>query len=244
MAREIGFLCDLKLPWLNWTARLVSENLPEEELKRKLDEYLSFEIKSPTNIRKTREILLHVWYYENRASALLFPSARSLLSRFPEESPAVHWALMLPAYPVFADLARLIGKMAEFHSDLTLSQMRRKMSDEWGERSTLFKSIKEQIATMRSLGVLEDEKPGKYRIVKHEVRREETVRLLLCAALAAEPGGSCAFQKLISLSVLFPFTFQVEKKSLLQDDRFEIKSQAGERILTLRGGGTCGFPKA
>ena len=65
MGKMVGLSRNLKMTWLNKAVELLSENLPEQEYKDRLNEYLSFEIKSPTNLRKTREILMNLWYYEN-----------------------------------------------------------------------------------------------------------------------------------------------------------------------------------
>ena len=58
MAKMVGLSRNIKLPWLNRTVDFIQEGLSEDEIKGKLNEYLSFEIESPTNLRKTREILL------------------------------------------------------------------------------------------------------------------------------------------------------------------------------------------
>lgn len=58
MAKTVGFACSIKLQWLNKAVQLLHENLNETDYKAALNEYLSFEIDSPTRLRKTREILI------------------------------------------------------------------------------------------------------------------------------------------------------------------------------------------
>ena len=65
MAKPVGLSRKITLKWLNKAVDLLSENLSEEDYKAKMNEYLSFEIESPTVLRKTREILMRVWFYEN-----------------------------------------------------------------------------------------------------------------------------------------------------------------------------------
>ena len=65
MAKMVGLSRGLKSEWLDKTVKLVLAGLSENEIKDELNEYLSFEIKSPTNIRKTREILMNLWVYPN-----------------------------------------------------------------------------------------------------------------------------------------------------------------------------------
>ena len=64
MAKMVGLSRTIKLPWLKKAAQLYQENLPLEEMKAQINEYLSFEIESPIVLRKTREILLNVWFYD------------------------------------------------------------------------------------------------------------------------------------------------------------------------------------
>ena len=65
MAKMVGLSRTIKLPWLNKAAKLYQENLSQEEYKAQMNEYLSFEIESAIVLRKTREILMNVWFYDN-----------------------------------------------------------------------------------------------------------------------------------------------------------------------------------
>ena len=60
MAKMVGLSRNLKLQWLNKVVELALGELTEQEIKDQLNEYLSFEISSQTNIRKTREILMNI----------------------------------------------------------------------------------------------------------------------------------------------------------------------------------------
>ena len=61
MAATVGFLKVVKLTWMNKTAELVLEGKNPEEIRKELNEYLAFEIKSATTLRKTSGILMHTW---------------------------------------------------------------------------------------------------------------------------------------------------------------------------------------
>ena len=111
MAKMVGLSRNLKEPWLNKVAELAIEELSGEDVKNQLNEYLGFEIGSPTNLRKTREILMNVWIYENDYSKELFADAKRLYRSYPDYSLEIHWCLLLAAYPVFGDVCRLIGKI-------------------------------------------------------------------------------------------------------------------------------------
>ena len=233
MGKMVGLSRNLKMTWLNKAVELLSENLPEQEYKDRLNEYLSFDIKSPTNLRKTREILMNLWYYENPETKSLRTQARALIEKDSDNSLAAHWCIILATYPIFVDVSRIIGKLSEFEKEFTLQQLKQKIFDEWGERATLFHSIDKIIATMKAIGALKAEKLGRYTIVKHEVRDDKVNALLASAGMTVEDKGNFTLQDLREMSYMFPFQYQIEREMLMMNDTFTITNIAGEMIVSL-----------
>ncbi len=58
-------------------------------------------------------------------------------------------------------MCKLIGKMSEFQDEITLAQLKQKLFDEWGERTTLYHSIDKLIATLKEFDVFALRKAGK-----------------------------------------------------------------------------------
>jgi hypothetical protein len=233
MGKMVGLSRNLKMTWLNKAVELLSEDLPETEYKDKLNEYLSFEIKSPTNLRKTREILMNLWYYENPETQALRTQARSLIKKDTDNALAAHWCVILATYPIFVDVSRIIGKLSEFEDEFTLQQLKQKIFDEWGERATLFHSIDKMIATMKAMDALKAEKPGRYTIVKHEVKDDEVNALLASAGMIVEDKGNFTLQDLQGMSYMFPFKYQIEREMLMMNDTFTITNIGGEMMVSL-----------
>ena len=98
MAKMVGLSRNLKLQWLNKVVELALGELTEQEIKDQLNEYLSFEISSQTNIRKTREILMNIWVYENEVNSKLRDEAISIIQDMPEYALVVHWCMMMASY--------------------------------------------------------------------------------------------------------------------------------------------------
>ena len=233
MAKMVGLSRNLKLSWLNHAVELVSSELTENEIKEKLNEYLGFEIGSSTNVRKTREILMCIWSYENEYTEKLRPTALELIKKYPDYALEIHWSMMLAAYPVFMDMCKLIGKMSEFQDEITLAQLKQKLFDEWGERTTLYHSIDKLVSTLKEFGVLICDKPGKYRISKHKVARDEISSFLVYTMMNVDDSGYYSFQELNASTYLFPFEYRVTKETLLQDDRFVMNNFGGELSIAL-----------
>ncbi len=228
MAKMVGLSRNIKLPWLKYTADLVFEGLADAEIKEKLNEYLGFEIKSPTNLRKTREILMNIWVYPNDYSSQLRKEAIGLIKKLPEYAVCINWCMMLAAYPVFMDLCKLIGKMSEFQDEITLSQLKAKLFDEWGERSTLYHSVDKLVATLKEFGVLSCEKPGKYHIERIQVKDKQTCMFMVYAMMNIDDSGYYSFQELNNSVYLFPFEYHIEKENILEDNRFTMSNFGGE----------------
>jgi len=140
MAKIVGLSRSIKLEWLNKTAELVLEGKEETQIKDELNEYLSFEIKSPTNLRKTREILMTIWVRTPDKLAALKKQALEAYQDEKSNKLAIHWSLMLVAYPVFSDVCALIGKLTNIQETFAASWLKEKLFEAWGERTTLFHS--------------------------------------------------------------------------------------------------------
>ena len=234
MAKMVGLSRNLKLPWLNEVVRLYAEGLEEEQIKKRLNEYLSYEIGSPTVLRKTREILMNIWVYENDYTDSLRDEALRLLQKDSDYALPVHWCTMLAAYPVFRDLCRLIGKIGEFEATITTRQIKQKLFDAWGERSTLYHSIDKLISTLKALDVLENRKVGVYSIKTHAFSKPEIVNFLLYTIMKIDAAGYYTLLDLEYSLYLFPFEYQVKKESIMEDDRFLLGTFGGQISFSLK----------
>ena len=234
MAKMVGLSRNLKIQWLNKTVELYASGLNEAEIKEQLNEYLSFEISSPTNLRKTREILMNIWVYENELAKGIKKDAVELINKDQDNALAMHWCMMLAAYPVFVDLCKLIGKMSEFQDEITLAQIKQKLYDEWGERSTLYHSIDKLVATLKNMEVLVCDKPGKYRINKHRISDQKVVILMVYLLMLIDDSGYYTFLDLNASSYLFPFSYDVKKEAIMEDERFVFNNFGGELTISLK----------
>lgn len=234
MAKMVGLSRNLKLQWLNKVVELVLEGHTEQEIKDQLNEYLNFEIESPTNARKTREILMNIWVYDNELSSKIKAPALELFKAYPEYGLVIHWCMLMAAYPVFVDICKLIGKMSEFQDEITLAQLKQKLFDEWGERTTLFHSIDKLVATLKALDVMICDKPGKYHVNTHKVSNPKIVAFMVYAMMLVDDSGYYTFTDINSSTYLFPFEYKMEKETLFEDGRFAMNNFGGELSISLR----------
>lgn len=235
MAKMVGLSRTIKFPWLNKAAKLYQENLTQEEYKAQMNEYLSFEIESAIVLRKTREILMNVWFYDTDPFITdVRKNVITLLNRYPDEAVPIHWCLLLLAYPVLIDMSKLMGRLFEFSDTITVKQIKQKMFDEWGERTTLFHTTDKIIATMKELGVISNVKVGTYAIRKHRIKADKVTAMVIQTALKTEDKGYCSFGELTEFGVMFPFEYTVSKEQFLEDERFILTNFGGELTLGLK----------
>ena len=225
------FSRNLKVAWLNEAAGLWREKISAAESSVRLNEFLAQEIGSPTNLRKTREILMRLWFYDG-ASANLRGEAASLLKKFPNEAAAIHWGLLLATYPIFAELSKIIGRLFELGEVVTVRQIRQKLFDALGERTTLLHSTDKILVTLREFGILVTQKPGQFTLARLTVDDEITA-LLIRAALTIDGGIYRRLSELEKLRVLYPFRCRVSPASL-DEKIFTITNLGGEQVVMLK----------
>lgn len=234
MAKMVGLSRNINCMWLNKTVELINEGLNPEEIKEKLNEYLSYEISSPTNLRKTREILLNIWVSDGELTSKIRDTALELFNKYPEYRLEIHWCMMLAAYPVFGDVCKLIGKMSEFQDEIVLGQIKQKLFDEWGERTTLYHSIDKLVATLKSFEVLLCNKPGKYQVNERSVSNAEITIFMIYTSMLVDDNGYYLFAELDDSLYLFPFKYSLDKEKILEDERFLLNSFGGELTIALK----------
>ena len=85
MAKMVGLSLVVKQGWMRKAVALLDENLPEAEYRKQLEEHLSYEIDSPTNRRKAREILMKIWYLNSKGVQTLQEEGRKLIQKYPDQ---------------------------------------------------------------------------------------------------------------------------------------------------------------
>lgn len=224
MAKMVGMNVVVKEGWTKKAIALLSENLTEEEYKAALNEHLSFEIDSAINLRKAREILMRVWYRDTEGVEKLQKEGRDLAIKYPDHLAAINWCMTALVFPAFADIARLMGKMFEFQDEITTTQIKQKMFDEWGETGTLQTVVAKIIGTMREIGGIKSEKTGRQEAATIEVKDEEIVSFMIQVAMTLDGSSYYAFSSLTDFPFLFPFQYRVSKEMLMADDRFVLST--------------------
>ncbi len=224
MAKMVGMNVVIKEGWTKKAVSLLDEKLTEEQYKAALNEHLSFEIDSATNLRKAREILMRVWCRNTNGVESIQAEGRSLAKKYPDQLAAINWCMTALVFPAFADIAKLMGKMFEFQDVITTTQIKQKMFDEWGETGTLQTVVTKIVGTMREIGGITSEKTGRQEAASIPVNNEEVVSFMLRVAMTIDGSSYYGFSSLTDFSFLFPFKYRVTKDQLMPDGRFTLST--------------------
>ena len=227
----VGLSRPIKLEWLNKTADLIVEGKSELEIKEELNEYLSYEIKSPTNLRKTREILMYIWIKSGDEFGELRCKALEVYKHERSNKMAIHWCLMIAAYPVFADVCALLGKLTNIQDTFTTSWLKEKLFEVWGERSTLLHSSDKILQTLKYIGAIENLKVGTYQTKKYLINDSETITLLIMTILLTNEKAYFEVAELANTPQMFPFEFVVSHEWLHNSNCFSLNNFGGKVVL-------------
>lgn len=233
MAKMVGYACNIKAAWMKYARQLLAEGLSKDEYKEKLNEYLAFEIDGAVRLRKSREILMHVWYYDEEDITPLRQNAIELIEKYPDYETAIGLCLIFAAYPVVADICKIIGRLLTFQEYFTNSVLKQKLYDEWGERGSLETTSRRVTLTLKDMGILNVTGRTKYQPEKISIRDEAVAAFLVYVAIKLDGGSYYPFSTLNSFNLLFPFHYKLTKEWLVHDDRFTTATFDGELTISL-----------
>ena len=234
MAKMVGFACNIKPSWMHYSVQLLEENLTENEYKEKLNTYLSYEIDSPTRLRKTREILMRIWFKEDDDYSNIRKQAVNIIKQYSDYDTTVYLCMIYLFYPVVADVSKFMGKLFEFKDEITNSVLNQKLYDEWGERETLKTVCRRVTLTMKDMGFMINESRLRYKLIKKNITKPEVVNFILTAAMQADGGSYYTFANLNNFYILVPFEYQVSKEQLMNDENFSLNTYDGQLCISLK----------
>jgi hypothetical protein len=228
MSRMIGFDRRLQLEWLDLAAALCQQALASAVIANRLKERLAGEIAGPEARRKTVTVLLRIWVNVPEAHAGLRQEALSLTERVePAERLWIHWGMALLAYPFFRDVAATVGQLGRLQPTFAMSQVRRRVIERWGQRTTLRRAVERLVRSYADWGVIDPAcERGSYKLARprRATDRDLAVWLLACT-LAASGSEQVALGELVRLPYLFPFELQTYANDVRRSGRFEISRQ-------------------
>jgi hypothetical protein len=234
MGKVVGLSRVIKPKWLDKTVEFFIHSEDEASTKEMLNDYLSFEIQSSTNLRKTREILLNIWVRPKESEPIIHELAVNAYRSEKSDKMALNWAMILLAYPIFSDVTFRIGKIGMIQDTFTTSWLRDKLTEAWGDRTTLFHSCDKILQTLKALGAIENQKQGVYKIKKHVVKDEKSISVLLMCLLTLKRQAYYELSEISNHLLLFPFEYKVTLELLRNIPEINISNFGGKMVVAIK----------
>ncbi|MGH3088333.1 MAG: hypothetical protein ACRDSJ_13550 [Rubrobacteraceae bacterium] len=237
--RAIGFDRKIRLGWLDATADWVAGGASAQEIRTKLDLLLESEISGEAARKKTKGVLLRTWLLVPEHLENLRDEGLSLMAeRSDKNRLALHWGMVCANYPVVWETAGVVGRLLLLQERVSVRQVRRRLVEAHGERSTIIRASQRIIRSFADWGVLrETQEKGEYVTGETRVIEDiETTAWLLEAALVSSGSQMSALPTVMTSPALFPFDIsRPDERLLRQSSRLELHRQGrNEDLISLR----------
>lgn len=232
--QTIGFDRELQLSWLDLTAGLAQEGIDIQQIRPKLQDILANEIPGSEACRKTVTLLTRLWIRVPTEHQILQSEALNLLANvLPEERLWLHWGMSMLAYPFFFKVASTVGHLLKLQGEFESTQVRQRIRESWGQRTTLDRAINRVIQTYLIWDVLQQTtKPRVYQAV--QIRKTENKALAVwfmesiiqaIRQSSNQKDRQIPLTELIQSSAIFPFDLTPHIITLRRSDNFYISHQ-------------------
>lgn len=239
MALRIGFDRRLQLSWLDGLVDQLVIDTHEQSARSRVRELLAEDGLAGEARQKTETLLMRMWvtisprHEEMRKSALDQVRQGAVTDR-----RWLHWGMALLSFPLFAATASTVGRLQNVQGDLTMGQVQHRLTETFGQRSTIERASQRIVRSILDWGLLESAgRRGSFRRSATQLEASANLQLwLLQAAFTANGAEEIEASQLLAAPELFPFRITVRPGDLRSSERFEIHRQGIDMdIVALRG---------
>ena len=240
--RTIGFDRKIQLNWLDVAADWVLQGIPAPEIRMRLAQLLEGKVAgegSHSARGKTITVLMHIWMPAAEHLMSLRVDGLEQIRNVPDQARLpIHWGMCLATYPFFRDIATATGRLLALQQTVTLSQVTRRITEDWGSRNTVVRAVQRVLRSLVDWGLLYDtEARGAFRagpVQRVSNENGANVWLLEAAVLGADhPLGQLA--SFVCHPVFFPFALSITPRDLDGSARLELHRQGlDEDIVMLK----------
>ena len=213
---QIGFSQRIRLEWFDQTAELVLAGNNKTAINDSLQDLLRDKVSVDGQaVRGNREkiitILLKTWLIVPSGLEELRDEGLSLLQGTNrKDRVAVHWGMVLAAYPFWGAVAAHTGRLLRLQGTAAAAHIQRRVKEQYGERETASRAARRVLRTFIDWGVLnETHDKGVYaRGNQYSLHDPRLTAWLVEACLRARANESAALLDLLDNPSIFPFRIE------------------------------------
>lgn len=150
---------------------------------------------------------------------------------------ALAWGMTIVAYPFFARVVELVGRLTSLQGDCRASEVHRRMEEMFGQREGTRRMTNMALQTQADWGVIDRGERGQLIVRKEAIRLvdDRLVAWLIEAGLR-HAGRSVPAASAGSLPVMYPFTFERPLAMVIANaPGLELRYHGpGEQVLDIR----------
>lgn len=231
--RRIGFDRTISSEWLDAAAaRVISGEAPDATRKFLWDFLEDVEPGATNNSSrgKTLTVLTRIWVsVPFQAEPLRQAALKCIASTSGDKRMGIHWAMVVGTHPFFFDVATHVGKLVKLNGQANRSQIKRRMTEAWGDRSTLERTIQHVLRSMAQWGLLRPgEEHGSLAGSAQHIRVDTEVSQLLMHSILLALGDGRLFYQLVNHPSMFPFSLDLTMRDLMRNPAFRVQRQGDQ----------------
>ena len=159
MKKAVGFDQKITVSQLDTVVSLYQSDMKKEEFYKILNQALLEEIKGEKSRKNVITILMKIWVLVEPDHRWLRDAALKLyLDATKEERLALHWGMVLLAYPFFRECTENIGRQFRLNGNATSQKILARIKSIYGDRRRVEVSLSAVLSTLRSFQVIDEEK--------------------------------------------------------------------------------------
>ena len=229
--KVLGFDTRVRLEWLEAAAGHAAGGKSYDDMRESLLDLLDGVVggrRYASARSKTVTVLCRVWGGVVPGTEGLRARAISALTRVDASDRVVlHWAMSIAAYPFFADVASIVGRLLELQDEAPISHVTRRVVEQWGDRDKVRAGSQKIVRSMADWGCLtEPSSKGVFRRrTPQPAVRGELASLLAEALIFGGEQSAVPLPQLLRHPAAFPFQLDVTAYDLRRAQCFEISRQ-------------------
>lgn len=230
---RIGFDRTISSEWMDAAvARVMAGEVPVATRKFLWDflEGVESGTTNNSNRGKTLTVLTRIWVsVPKQAEPLKHAALKCVASTSGQARIGLHWAMVVGTHPFFFDVATHVGKLIKLHGYASRSQIKRRMMETWGDRSTLERTIQHVLRSMSRWGLLRiAQEHGSLIGPPQRIEVGNEVGQVLVQSVLLGHGKGLPFSHLSDHPALFPFSVQVTARDLMRNPAFRVQRQGDQ----------------
>lgn len=226
----LGFDQRVRLEWMDAALGHVASGKNVDDTREALLDLLDGVVggrRQASARSKTVTVLCRIWGGIVPGTSGLRARALAVLpSLNAPERVTLHWAMSLVAYPFFADIASIVGRLLELQDEAPMTHVTRRTVELWGDREKVRNAAPKVVRSMADWGCLVEPRKGVFRRrAPQPVVNGELASLLAEALIFGGEQSAVPLPQLLRHPAAFPFQLEVTAHELRRAQCFEINRQ-------------------